>query len=157
MRRIRAPSPVSSAELRGHQAEDLGQRHGQLGGKHTGVGSFDYTRRLPAAALWKVQVGFCADAMMGCRANCFSGDEHLTSVSEFAVYKIHKTRHPEPVRRTLCLSETCLLERDPQTYSVCTLRPLAEIFALVRSNDNPQLFSIEYFNGHVRTYTTTDR
>lgn len=87
----------------------------------------------------------------------YSDDEHLTSVSEFSVYKLHKTRHPEPVRRTLCLSETCILERDPQTYSVCTLRPLGEVFALIRSNDNPQLFTIEYFNGHKRTYTATDR
>ncbi|KAB0803499.1 hypothetical protein PPYR_00469 [Photinus pyralis] len=87
----------------------------------------------------------------------YSEDEHLTSVSEFHVYKIHKVRHREPVRRILCLSETCLLERDPQTYSVCTLRPLGEIFALVRNNENPQLFTIEYFNGHIRSYTTTDR
>lgn len=87
----------------------------------------------------------------------FSDDEHLTSVSEFPVYKVHKERHQEPVRRTLCLSETCLLERDPQTYSVCTLRPLCDVFALVRDNDNPQLFSIEYVNGHIRTYTATER
>ncbi|XP_019866686.2 dnaJ homolog subfamily C member 13 [Aethina tumida] len=87
----------------------------------------------------------------------FSDDEFQTSVSEFSVYKIHKARHPEPVRRTLCLSEACLLERDPQTYSVCTLQPLSNIFLLVRDNDNPQLFSIEYINGQIRTYTTTDR
>ncbi|GJQ87934.1 putative dnaJ homolog subfamily C member [Trypoxylus dichotomus] len=87
----------------------------------------------------------------------YSNDEHLTSVSEFQVYKHHKARHPEPVKRTLCLSETCLLERDPQTYSICTLRPLGDIFALVRSNDNPQLLSIEYINGQVRSYTATDR
>lgn len=91
------------------------------------------------------------------RFGTFNDDEHLTSVSEFSVHKIHKARHNDPVRRTLCLSETCLLERDPQTYSVCTLRPLGEIFALVRNNENPQLFSIEYFNGHIRTYTSTDR
>ncbi|KAF5295196.1 hypothetical protein FQA39_LY13201 [Lamprigera yunnana] len=93
----------------------------------------------------------------GQRFGKYSDDEHLTSVSEFQVYKIHKARHPESVRRILCLSETCLLERDPQTYSVCTLRPLGEIFSLVRNNDNPQLFSIEYFNGHMRSYSTTDR
>ncbi|XP_044264022.1 dnaJ homolog subfamily C member 13 [Tribolium madens] len=87
----------------------------------------------------------------------YSDDEHLTSVSEFPVYKVHRTRHPEPVRRTLCLSESCLLERDPQTYSICTLRPLGEIFALIRDSNNPQLFNIEYINGLVRTYTATDR
>nr|XP_022914945.1 dnaJ homolog subfamily C member 13 [Onthophagus taurus] len=87
----------------------------------------------------------------------YSDDEHLTSVSEFAVYKIHKTRHPDPVKRTLCLSETCLLERDPQTYSICTLKPLSDIFALVRDNENPQLFSIEYISGQIRSYTATER
>lgn len=84
-------------------------------------------------------------------------DESITSVSEFPVYKIHKARHSEPVRRTLCLTETCLLERDPQTYSICTLQPLCDIFALVRDNANPQLFSVEYISGQTRTYTATDR
>lgn len=87
----------------------------------------------------------------------YSDDEHLTSVSEFPVYKVHKARHAEPMRRTLCLSETCILERDPQTYSICTLRPLSDIFALIRDTSNPQLFNIEYINGLVRTYTATDR
>jgi DnaJ family protein C protein 13 len=73
------------------------------------------------------------------------------------VYKVHKARHAEPMRRTLCLSETCILERDPQTYSICTLRPLSDIFALIRDTSNPQLFNIEYINGLVRTYTATDR
>ncbi|KAJ8925386.1 hypothetical protein NQ315_009217 [Exocentrus adspersus] len=91
------------------------------------------------------------------RLGKFSDDEFVTSVSEFAVYKIHKARHSEPVRRTLCLSEYCILERDPQTYSICTLQPLNNIFALIRDNDNPQLFSIQYFSGQIRTYTTTDR
>ncbi|KAG5881132.1 hypothetical protein JTB14_020836 [Gonioctena quinquepunctata] len=87
----------------------------------------------------------------------YGEDEHITAVSEFAVYKIHKARHSDPVRRTLCLSETCILERDPQTYSICTLQPLSNIFALVRDNDNPQQFTIEYLSGQSRTYTTTDR
>lgn len=87
----------------------------------------------------------------------YSADEHITSISEFQVSKIHKTRHPEPMRRTLCFSETCLLERDPQTYSICTLRPLSDIFALIRNNEDPQVFSIKYINGHIRTYHATER
>uniref|UniRef100_A0AAR5P1B7 J domain-containing protein n=2 Tax=Dendroctonus ponderosae TaxID=77166 RepID=A0AAR5P1B7_DENPD len=87
----------------------------------------------------------------------YSEDEFLTSASEFFVHKIHKARHSEAVRRILCLSEHCLLERDPQTYSICTLQPLCDIFALVRDSDNPQQFSIEYVNGQIRTYTSTDR
>ncbi|CAG9859086.1 unnamed protein product [Phyllotreta striolata] len=87
----------------------------------------------------------------------FSDDEYITAVSEFSVYKIQKPRHADPVRRTLCLSEQCIMERDPQTYSICTLQPLNNIFALIRDNANPQLFIIEYLNGQSRTYTTTDR
>ncbi|KAJ9591556.1 hypothetical protein L9F63_001910, partial [Diploptera punctata] len=97
------------------------------------------------------------DEFINQRLGKFSGDEHITSVSEFTINKVHSARHSEPQRRTLCLSETCLLERDPQTYSICTLRPLADVFALVRNQDNPQWFNIEYVNGQVRTYTATER
>ncbi|XP_058807941.1 dnaJ homolog subfamily C member 13 isoform X2 [Phymastichus coffea] len=90
------------------------------------------------------------------RLGKFSGDEHITSVSEFTVHK-NSSRHLEPQRRTLCLSDTCLLERDPQTYNICTLRPLSDVFALIRDNQNPQLFTIQYINGQMRSYTATDR
>uniref|UniRef100_A0A1A9X3H4 J domain-containing protein n=1 Tax=Glossina brevipalpis TaxID=37001 RepID=A0A1A9X3H4_9MUSC len=84
------------------------------------------------------------------------GDQFQTSMTEFTVQKI-TTRHPDPVKRILCLTEVTLLERDPQTYSVCTLRPLCDVFALVRDKDNLQKFWIEYKNGYVRAYTTNDR
>ena len=87
----------------------------------------------------------------------FSDDEFVTSICEFSVYKVQTPRHTDPQRRTLCLSDVCILERDPQTYSICTLRPLSHIFALIRDRENLQLFSIEYCDGQVRTYTTTDR
>ncbi|XP_037713474.1 dnaJ homolog subfamily C member 13 isoform X1 [Drosophila subpulchrella] len=86
----------------------------------------------------------------------FSGDQFQTSSTEFSVHKI-TSRHPDPVKRILCLTEVTLLERDPQTYSVCTLRPLTDVFALVRDKDNLQRFSIEYKNGIVRSYSTNDR
>lgn len=86
----------------------------------------------------------------------FSGDENITSVSEFTVHK-NSSRHSEAQRRTLCLSDTCLLERDPQTYNICTLRPLSDIFAIIRDNKNPQLFTIQYINGQTRSYIATDR
>lgn len=38
-------------------------------------------------------------------------------MSEFIVQKITH-RHPEPTKRILCLTDTAILERDPQTYSV---------------------------------------
>nr|XP_031831200.1 dnaJ homolog subfamily C member 13 [Nomia melanderi] len=96
------------------------------------------------------------DDFVAQRLGKFSGDEHITSVSEFTVHK-YSSRHIDPQRRTLCLSDTCLLERDPQTYNICTLRPLSDIFALIRDNENPQLFTIQYLNNQSRSYTATDR
>ncbi|GBP27281.1 DnaJ homolog subfamily C member 13 [Eumeta japonica] len=87
----------------------------------------------------------------------YSGDQHQTSLSEFIVHKVNTARHMEPMRRTLCLSDTCILERDPQTYSVVCLRPLCDVFALVRDPDHPQRFSIEYLNGQTRTYLAGER
>lgn len=86
----------------------------------------------------------------------YKDDQFQTSMSEFIVQKV-SARHSEPARRILCLTDATLLERDPQTYSVCTLRPLVDIFALVRNNDNIQQFNIEYKNGLIRTYNTNDR
>ncbi|CAB3251111.1 unnamed protein product [Arctia plantaginis] len=87
----------------------------------------------------------------------YSGDQHQTSLSEFIVHKVNPARHMEPMRRTLCLSDTCILERDPQTYSVVCLRPLSDVFALVRDPEHPQKFSIEYLNGQTRTYLAGER
>lgn len=80
------------------------------------------------------------------RLGKYGTDEALTSCSEFMVYK-HSCRHTEPVRRILCITETCLVERDPASYIVCTVKPLLEIFAIIRNPDDPQKFSIEYVRG----------
>ncbi|XP_053672781.1 dnaJ homolog subfamily C member 13 [Anopheles nili] len=90
------------------------------------------------------------------RFGAYSGDQHQTSMSEFIVQKI-TPRHSESMRRILCLTDTTVLERDPQTYSICTLRPLDNIYALVRHADNIQKFSVEYKNGLIRSYITNDR
>jgi len=55
-----------------------------------------------------------------------STDEALTSYAEFTVQKI-SPRHSDHVRRTLCLTETCLVERDPATYNVTTCKPLCDV------------------------------
>ncbi|XP_054717127.1 dnaJ homolog subfamily C member 13-like [Uloborus diversus] len=86
----------------------------------------------------------------------YSSDEAITSISDFVVHKDSR-RYNEPVKRILGLTETCLIERDPQTYSIVTLRPLSTIYALVRHPDNPQKFLVEYVSGQVRAYTSTDR
>ncbi|XP_064647249.1 dnaJ homolog subfamily C member 13-like isoform X1 [Lineus longissimus] len=86
----------------------------------------------------------------------YSTDEALTSYAEFIVQKV-ESRNVDPVRRTLCLTETCLVERDPSTYNVVTCKPLCDVFALVRDQENPQKFSVEYVKGAIRSYTSTDR
>lgn len=86
-----------------------------------------------------------------------SSDEHITSVSEFHVNKVKTPRHGDSQRRLLCLSEMCIIERDPQTYCVVTLRPLNSIFALIRDPNDTQLFSIEYCTGCVRHYSAPQR
>lgn len=89
----------------------------------------------------------------------YGTDEAVTSLYEFSVHKItnRAASSSQDVKRVLCLTESCLVERDPNSYSVITVKPLNEIFALIRSQTNPQLFSVEYVKGQVRWYTSTDR
>uniref|UniRef100_A0A8C6Y7C7 DnaJ heat shock protein family (Hsp40) member C13 n=1 Tax=Naja naja TaxID=35670 RepID=A0A8C6Y7C7_NAJNA len=86
----------------------------------------------------------------------YSSDEYVTSLAEFVVQKI-SPRHAEPVKRILALTETCLVERDPATYNIATLKPLGEVFALVCDSENPQLFTIEFIKGQIRKYSSTER
>ncbi|CAH1789259.1 unnamed protein product [Owenia fusiformis] len=90
------------------------------------------------------------------RLGKYSTDEALTSYAEFTVQKITH-RHDDPTRRTLCLTETCIVERDPATYNICTCKPLCDIFAIIRDDSNPQKFMIEYVKGAIRIYTSTER
>lgn len=86
----------------------------------------------------------------------YSDDEFITSIAEFTVQKLSH-RRPDPTRRTLCLTEATLLERDPATYNIITLRPLSSVAALVRQPGNPQLLSIQYNDGESRSFLSTDR
>lgn len=86
----------------------------------------------------------------------YSSDECITSVCDFTVHK-DTHRYNDPVKRILGLTEACLIERDPQTYSIVTLRPLSSIYCIIRHPDNPQKFIVEYVTGQVRCYTSTDR
>lgn len=88
----------------------------------------------------------------------FSTDEALTSLHEFTVNKISHRHNMRPVRRILCLTNSCLVERNPDTYIPITVKPLCDIFSLIRSADDPQVFSIEFANlNTVTTFSTTER
>ncbi|XP_039278465.1 dnaJ homolog subfamily C member 13 isoform X2 [Nilaparvata lugens] len=91
------------------------------------------------------------------RLGKYSDDEHITSVCEFTVHKKVKYRSEGLLERKLCLSQSCLVERDHQSYNVVTLRPLNSITALIRDPDNPQLFTIEYNDNTSRSYLATHR
>ncbi|XP_033101582.1 dnaJ homolog subfamily C member 13-like isoform X2 [Anneissia japonica] len=86
----------------------------------------------------------------------YSDDNSLTSLAEFNVQKF-SPRHPKPVRRVLCLTETCLVERDPATYNAVSAKPLCDVFALVRSKESPQIFYVEFVKGYNRKFSSTDR
>ncbi|XP_033855901.3 dnaJ homolog subfamily C member 13 isoform X1 [Acipenser ruthenus] len=90
------------------------------------------------------------------RLGKYSTDDSITSLAEFVVQKL-SPRHSEPVKRILALTETCLVERDPASYNIVTLKPFEEIFALVCDVANPQLFTVEFIRGQIRNYSSTER
>ena len=49
------------------------------------------------------------------------------------------------------------MERDPATYCITSLKPLTDIFAIVRDQSDPQLFTIELVRGPPRHYNSTER
>lgn len=95
-----------------------------------------------------------SDFMEGRWGN-FSDDQSQTSLSEFNVNLL--STFGESTTRILCLSEFCVLERDPNTYNVCTMQPLTDIWALIRHAEDPQMFTIEYNSMSKSTYTCQDR
>lgn len=96
------------------------------------------------------------DDFLRTRLGLCSRDEELTSYAEFKVSKISR-RVDLPVRRLLCLSETCMIERDLATYAVICATPLKHIVCLVRSEKDPQQFIVEYENGDGRAYVAAER
>ncbi|XP_061777667.1 dnaJ homolog subfamily C member 13-like isoform X1 [Nerophis ophidion] len=90
------------------------------------------------------------------RLGKYSSDESITSLAEFVVQKI-TPRHPEPVKRILALTETCLVERDPASYNIVTVKPFEEVFALICDVDNPQVFTVEFIRGQIRKFSSTER
>ncbi|KAG9347739.1 hypothetical protein JZ751_003753 [Albula glossodonta] len=90
------------------------------------------------------------------RLGKYSADDCITSLAEFVVQKI-SPRHTEPVKRILALTETCLVERDPASYNIVTIKPFGEVFALICDADNPQVFTVEFIRGQIRKYISTER
>ncbi|XP_031439701.1 dnaJ homolog subfamily C member 13 isoform X5 [Clupea harengus] len=96
------------------------------------------------------------EGFVGERLGKYGSDECITSLAEFVVQKI-SPRHMEPIKRILALTETCLVERDPASYNIVTVKPFEEVFALVCDEDNPQVFYVEFIRGQIRKYCSTER
>lgn len=60
-------------------------------------------------------------------------------------------------KRQLLLTEEYILERDVNSNEYVNLRSLNQIYAIVRAKNNAQLFAIQYLDGDIRYYTTTER
>ncbi|CAL8235654.1 unnamed protein product [Boreogadus saida] len=90
------------------------------------------------------------------RLGKYSSDDSITSLAEFVVQKI-SPRHQEPVKRILALTETCLVERDPASYNIVTIKPFGEVFALICDVENPQIFTVEFIRGQIRKFSSTER
>ncbi|KAK9497827.1 hypothetical protein O3M35_003746 [Rhynocoris fuscipes] len=88
----------------------------------------------------------------------YSGDEHTTSVNEFRIEKLARARHGDClVPRLMCVTETSIVERDPETYDIVTLRPLKSVLSLVRDSVDQRQFIIEYIDSHARVYNGPNR
>lgn len=96
------------------------------------------------------------EGYMQTRLGMCSRDEQITSYVEFRIQK-HTPRQGYPVRRLFCLSESCIIERDLETYAVVCVRPLKSIVCLVRDEKDPQKFTVEYDSCDSRTYSSTER
>ncbi|VDL96563.1 unnamed protein product [Schistocephalus solidus] len=86
--------------------------------------------------------------------------EAMISQAEFVVQKVAPYRYgpdAQPITRTLCLTESLLVERDPVSYRAVCVQPLCEVFSLIRYRREPHQFSIEYLRGKVHTYFSSDR
>lgn len=83
-------------------------------------------------------------------------DDSRMSLHVFTVTKVRDDDQKSKI--LLCLTKSFLVERNPEDYQLISLRPLNDIFALVRSPDEDRKFSIEYasFN-KISTYFSTDR
>lgn len=57
----------------------------------------------------------------------YSKDEQLTSYVEFKAQKFSPRHENGVTKRLLCLSETCIIERDAPTYYAICARPLKTV------------------------------
>jgi len=86
------------------------------------------------------------------------GRTELASHAEFPVMKIAVRHNNTPVRRIFSTTMRQIVERDPATYNAVSAYFLEDVAAVVRCEDDPQKFQIEYKDPHVvKTYISSSR
>eukprot|EP01135_Chromosphaera_perkinsii_P007978 Nk52_evm50s1073 gene=Nk52_evmTU50s1073 len=86
----------------------------------------------------------------------YSSDESITSYTEFFVQKI-STKRTNPTARIFAITENSIVERDSSSYAIVSSKPLEGVFAIVRYEDDAQKFAVEFKNGQISRYLSTDR
>lgn len=79
-----------------------------------------------------------------------------TKLADLDVLK-RSPKYHIPHARRLVVTSAGLAERDAQSYAPVTWRPLADVFAVVRHWDEPQLLTIEFTDGSSRAYVSPRR
>eukprot|EP00759_Apiculatamorpha_spiralis_P010258 PhF_6_TR17070/c0_g1_i3/m.26161/K09533/DNAJC13; DnaJ homolog subfamily C member 13 len=81
----------------------------------------------------------------------------LAEMSSLLEYSVMKP--PNMTRRTLCVTETCMVERDVRTYNAVTVRHLIDLLCVVRCEEDAQRIFIQYRSNpkKVTCYITSDR
>ncbi|ORC90853.1 endosomal trafficking protein RME-8 [Trypanosoma theileri] len=81
----------------------------------------------------------------------------LAPLAEFPAEKCTR-KHQQRLPRLLATTEECLLEMDPATYNTTSLSFFADIYALVRSEEDEQRFMIQYKEPSItKVYTSPVR
>jgi DnaJ family protein C protein 13 len=86
------------------------------------------------------------------------GRTELASHAEFPVMKIAARHNHTPIRRIFSTTAKQIVERDPATYNAVSAYNLEDVCAVVRCEDDPQKFQIEYKDPHIiKTYISSSR
>jgi len=81
------------------------------------------------------------------------------AICSYSVTKPTK-RQPAPMSthsRLMVITEKFIVEKDAEAGSVVSIRPLSNVFAIVRVRHSETELRIEYKNGQSRTYFSTER
>jgi hypothetical protein len=79
------------------------------------------------------------------------------AICTYPVSKVTKRHLGRPVNRKLTITDEWLVERDASTFKVVNARHLTSVYALVRPQDEPRLFKVEFDDSASRTYQSNDR